>query len=241
MRRRSVSALSTAAVAARLQLGDLGGVDLRRRSGRAAPGPGPARAGDADGHPRGDEHEPDDADERGQPGPSAGADLEEVELRRSRRAARRRRPASAAIASEPPHAAIVRAKPRAATGRLGEVVGDLLPPGRDLTRSQSRRSGPRLRAAGPGRRSARPSARRPASARRGPSPRDSTNSSQANGKRQQERDQQPDCRRQQGDGHAEGDRRDRAGPSRRSRAPGTAGSGWRQGRRGLNISCAHVT
>ena len=85
--------------------------------------------------------------------PAAARELEEVELRRVAGQLVDVRPASAAIANDPAHAATVRAKPTAATGRRARWWAISFHRGADLTRSPSRRSQPvRRRAAAPGRR-----------------------------------------------------------------------------------------
>ena len=70
MRRRSVSALSTAAVRLVSSRDDLGGVDLVGVGPEEGPGQRQLDAGDADRHPRGDEHQPDHPDGGRQHAPS---------------------------------------------------------------------------------------------------------------------------------------------------------------------------
>ena len=181
MRRRSVSALSTAAVrlvSSRVTWAAWTWLGVRPEQ---RPGQRQLDVGDADGDPRGDDDQADDPDDGGQRGAAAGGQLEEVELRRlagqlvdvGRHEHHRQRPA-------PRHHRQHEADD--GDGEAGDVVGDLLPPGRrpDPLPQPPQRA-PGASAAGPDRGTARPSARRSATARRGPSPRDTTNSSQANG------------------------------------------------------------
>ena len=77
--------------AARLQPGDLSGVGLTRRRPEQGTRQRQLGAGHADGHPRCDEHEPDDADQCGKPGSQVRSAARRSRTSPIRRAARRPR------------------------------------------------------------------------------------------------------------------------------------------------------